>query len=66
MLGLMAANFRSIKVASWNVRGLGQSDKCRDVKRAIASCNGDVAVLQESKLQEVSYFKGISFLPVEL
>ncbi|KAF8753605.1 hypothetical protein HU200_011601 [Digitaria exilis] len=59
----MAVNFRSFKIASWNVRGLGQKDKCRDVKRALASCNVDVVALQETKLQDVPYFKGTSFLP---
>ena len=62
----MSVNFRSLNIASWNVRGLGQKSKCQDVKRAISSCNVDLVACQETKLQTVTHFKALSFLPQNL
>ena len=62
----MSVNCRSLRIASWNVRGLGRKEKCRDVKRALSSCNVDVAALQETKLPDVSHFKALTFLPQNL
>ena len=42
---IMVVNCRSLKLASWNVRGLGRNEKCRDVKRALNSCNADFIAL---------------------
>jgi len=62
----MSVNSRTLRIASWNVRGLGRKDKCRDVKRDISSCNVDLVCIQETKLQDFNYFKAISFLPNSL
>jgi len=62
----MSINCHSLRIASWNVRGLGRKEKCRDVKRALSSCNVDVAALQETKLPDVSHFKALTFLPQNL
>lgn len=51
---------------SWNVRGLGDSDKCTVVRDAIFSASPSIACLQESKLSEISSFKAKTFLPRNL
>lgn len=57
---------KDLSVISWNVCGLGRHKKCTDVKAALASSTCSVLCLQESKLQEISHFKAISFLPPNL
>lgn len=57
---------KEISVISWNVRGLGRHKKCTDVKATISSTACSVLCLQESKLQDISHFKAISFLPPSL
>ncbi|CAN6206900.1 unnamed protein product [Urochloa humidicola] len=51
---------------SWNVRGLGDSDKCKLVRDTLASAVLDVACLQESKLPVTNPAKARSFLPQSL
>ena len=56
----------SIKIASWNVRRLGRPNKCTDIKKGLQSPSASIICLQETKLQEISSFKAISFLPLGL
>jgi hypothetical protein len=60
------SSVKSLSVLSWNVRGLGDSEKCELVRAAIASLSPTVACLQETKAQEISKFKARSFLPPKL
>jgi exonuclease III len=46
----MNANTISYSVVSWNVRGLGDADKCKTVRDVLASARLDVACIQETKL----------------
>jgi exonuclease III len=55
--------FRPYFLGSWNIRGLGDKDKCIDVKAALSTFNPDLICLQESKLQDLNRFKASSFLP---
>jgi len=48
---------------SWNVRGLGDPDKCTVVKDALVASAPSVICLQETKLSDLSRFKAHSFLP---
>ena len=54
-----------MKILSWNVRGLGDDDKCSLVRDAITSCCPSVIFLQETKLSSLSPFKLRSFLPAK-
>jgi exonuclease III len=51
---------------SWNVRGLGDSDKCITVRDAILAASPTVVCLQESKLEDISSFKAKAFLPFKI
>jgi hypothetical protein len=51
-------------VGSWNVRGLGDSDKCDHVKADLAFARPNLVGLQESKLGPISISKAASFLPL--
>lgn len=55
-----------MRILNWNVRGLGDTDKCKLVKDAILSCRRNVVCLQETKLQAVEAAKASSFLPFSL
>jgi exonuclease III len=48
---------------SWNVRGLGNSDKCGIVRNAICDVMPAIVCLQETKLHTIDAFKAKSFLP---
>lgn len=54
-----------MKILSWNVRGLGDDDKCTLVRDTITSCCPSVVRLQETKLASLTPFKMRSFLPVK-
>lgn len=60
---LMSNGVRNLTVMPWNVRGLGDSDKCTVVRDAIFSASPSIACLQERKLSEISAFKENTFLP---
>lgn len=57
---------KEVSVISWNIRGLGRHKKCTDVKATLSSAPCSLLCLQESKLQDISNFKAISFLPPNL
>ena len=57
---------RSVPILFWNVRGLGQSDRCSEVKRLLTAHKPSIACFQESKLSDISHFKKLSFLPAHL
>ncbi|XBI19759.1 hypothetical protein VPH35_061205 [Triticum aestivum] len=53
----------TMKILNWNVRGLGDDDKCSLVRDVITSCCPSVVCLQETKLPSLFLFKLRSFLP---
>lgn len=57
---------RSLSILSWNVRGLGDPEKCNVVRDAIASANPSIMCFQESKLHSFDLFKVKTFLPPQL
>lgn len=56
-------NNRSIPIMFWNIRGLGQPDKCAEVKRVLGLHSPKIVCLHESKLDHISFFKSLTFLP---
>ena len=57
---------RTVSVLFWNVHGLGQTDKCAEIKRVLTSRLPSIVCLQESKLEEIPHFKKLSLLPAPL
>jgi len=55
---------KTLNVISWNVRGLGDLDKCNLVRNAFRDVNPVIVCLQETKLPEIDFFKAATFLPV--
>uniref|UniRef100_A0A8R7VHU8 Endonuclease/exonuclease/phosphatase domain-containing protein n=1 Tax=Triticum urartu TaxID=4572 RepID=A0A8R7VHU8_TRIUA len=55
-----------MRILNWNVRGLGEDDKCSLVRDTITSCCPSVICLQETKLSSVSPLKLRAFLPMHL
>jgi len=53
---------RTVSVLFWNVHGLGQIDKCAEIKRVLTSRLPSIVCLQESKLEEIPHFKKLSLL----
>lgn len=53
---------KSLSVVSWNVRGLGETEKCDELKLAFPPALSLVC-LQETKLQTITPLKERSFLP---
>lgn len=51
---------------SWNVRGLGQEQRCSDVLSELISQRPTLVALQETKLNQVERAKLRSFLPARL
>lgn len=47
----------------WNVRGLGDQDKCKDVLAELLSSSPHLVLLQETKLSDLTPSKLFSFLP---
>lgn len=46
----------SFKVLDWNVRGLGDVQKCRVIKDGVIDANCDIICFQETKWSEHSIF----------
>uniref|UniRef100_A0A7C8YQP7 Endonuclease/exonuclease/phosphatase domain-containing protein n=1 Tax=Opuntia streptacantha TaxID=393608 RepID=A0A7C8YQP7_OPUST len=53
----MAAN---INIISWNVRGLNCPNKSGDVKWVLRNFRCDIAILQETKMEEVNFSTAFS------
>jgi exonuclease III len=62
----MSSQSRSISILSWNVRGLGEPDKCKLVSATISSVRPVLIMLQETKLANIDALKARSFLPAFL
>ena len=62
----MTSNAANWSLVSWNVRGLGDADKCKIVRDTLLTAKLDVACLQESKLRSIPTHKCRSFLPPNL
>lgn len=54
---------KQFKLLSWNVRGLGNDDKCRIVRNVIKNSRCDVCVLQESKCNKFDLSYIMRFIP---
>ncbi|TVU26819.1 hypothetical protein EJB05_29384, partial [Eragrostis curvula] len=59
----MDKHFKNIHFISWNVRGLGDVDKCKLVCDNLTSALPTIICLQESNLDNVDRFKAATFLP---
>lgn len=57
------ASLKKLSICSWNVRGLNDTDKCRDVRFNLKDHRLHVICLQETKLTDISASKAASFLP---
>jgi hypothetical protein len=53
-------------VASWNVRGLGDDDKCDTVSADLSVARPNLVALQESKLGPIAPTKVAHFFPASL
>ena len=62
----MNSNNRSFYIVSWNVRSLGDSDKCSIVRNAFCDAKPSIVCIQETKLATIDIFKAKSFLPANL
>ncbi|CAO2185858.1 unnamed protein product [Urochloa humidicola] len=62
----MNANVIRYALLSWNVRGLGDSDKYKTVRDTLATSRADIVCLQESKLSHTPDTKARAFLPPNL
>jgi len=54
---------RCFHIVSWNVRGLGDSDKCQVVRNVFSNAKPSFICIQESKLAHFNIFKAQTFLP---
>lgn len=50
-------------IASWNIRGLNDKDKCKDVLAELTEIKPSISLLQETKLNDCDRIKAKSFLP---
>jgi len=50
----------NINIISWNVRGLNCPNKRGDVKWVLCNFRCDIAILQETKMEEVNLFTAFS------
>jgi len=62
----MNAKTFNLSVLSWNVRGLGDADKCKTVRDLLLSLKLDIACLQETKLSVLDERRDRAFLPPNL
>jgi exonuclease III len=53
----------SFLIASWNIRGLNDIDKCKDVLAELTDLKPSISLLQETKLNACDPIKAKSFLP---
>ncbi|RCV15332.1 hypothetical protein SETIT_3G049500v2, partial [Setaria italica] len=56
----------SFSLHSWNVRGLGDNNKCILVRDVVSSACPKTASFQETKLCNIDHLKVCSFLPANL
>ena len=59
----MNVNGRVFHMISWNVRGLGDAEKCDIVRDTLTTVKPTIICLQETKLSSTSVTKARSFLP---
>ncbi|CAN6209153.1 unnamed protein product [Urochloa humidicola] len=62
----MNSNTVNYSLLTWNVRGLGDSDKCKSVRDVLLAAKLDIACLQETKLVGTDSSKARAFLPTSL
>ena len=61
-----SVGLKLLSLESWNLRGLGDDDKCSIARDAISLANPMVCCIQETKLDVTTVFKACSFLPTSL
>ena len=66
IVGPMNASTTAYGLLSWNVRGLGDDDKCKIVRDTLSARNITIACNQETKLRSASPAKARNFLPPNL
>ena len=54
---------KKITLLSWNVRGMGDDEKCLVIKNTIKKSRCDVCVLQETKCNRIDLSCVLRFLP---
>jgi hypothetical protein len=59
----MNSHILGLPVMSWNIWGLGDSDKCIVVRDALSLARPIIVCIQESKLRSINVFSSRSFLP---
>lgn len=59
----MTSNAHCFFIVSWNVCGLGDSDKCSAVRNVFYDAKPSIICIQESKLADINLFKAKSILP---
>jgi exonuclease III len=62
----MNRTYRNFVILSWNVRGLGQIDKCDVVRDNILRNHPNIVCLQETKLMDIVGHDTRAFLPANL
>ncbi|RCV06451.1 hypothetical protein SETIT_1G163400v2 [Setaria italica] len=62
----MNASSVSYSLLSWNVRGLGEKDKCMIVRDTLTIARANIVCLQETKLRATDKLKSCAFLPMTL
>jgi len=62
----MTSEVRIFNLLCWNVRGLGDRDKCNSIRDHVANCHTSIACFQETKLATTSFLKAKTFLPTFL
>jgi exonuclease III len=63
---MISANCKTFSFVSWNIRGLGDDNKCPVARDALSVACPTVCCLQETKLAATSIAKARSFLPWNL
>jgi exonuclease III len=59
----MSFNIGNLAIVTWNVRGLGDPNKCTLVKDVLRSARASILFMQETKLNAISFEKLNAFLP---
>jgi exonuclease III len=59
----MSTSSKYFLLLSWNVRGLGDPEKCTIIRDAICSTSPSIVCLRETKLNACDFFKAATFLP---
>jgi hypothetical protein len=59
-------NLGSLSILCWNVRGLGDQNKCLLVKDTVRAAKTSIIYFQETKLDAIFYVKLLTIVPPSL